>query len=372
MAAQDAWGRANGLPPLLTVFGVSLMERAVIDAFCRAKGASFFSLLSDNRFGIDLAKMRPELTGVQLADCLPGKPLNVMTVRHTVGMSDPLTEQEISPRDAVDDGLPQSLEANIRRYGLRYFKIKLSGQLDADRARLRAIAQLLNRCVSLGAKFSLDGNENYRCMEEFRDHWNGWNQDAVLRKFLTDGLLFVEQPVHRDLALAESVQSELLSWPDAPPLIIDESDCELASLPRALRLGYAGTSHKNCKGVIKGCAQAASVMQVRSRGVPCILSAEDLGNVGPVALLQDLAVVAALGIPHAERNGHHYFPGLSMFPEAEQRRVLTEHPDLYEPSLQGFPTLRITDGLVSLDSVNRSPFGVSGLVDVNQMDEWMF
>lgn len=32
----------------------------------------------------------------------------------------------------------------------------------------------------------------------------------------------------------------------------------------------------------------------------------DLVNMGRVALLQDLAVVAKLGIPHVERNGPHY------------------------------------------------------------------
>jgi hypothetical protein len=37
-AAQQEWGRAQGYPPLLASFGVSLVERALIDAFCRARG----------------------------------------------------------------------------------------------------------------------------------------------------------------------------------------------------------------------------------------------------------------------------------------------------------------------------------------------
>jgi len=40
-----------------------------------------------------------------------------------------------------------------------------------------------------------------------------------------------------------------------------------------------------------------------------VLTGEDLCNLGPVAFLQDLAMMALLGIEHVERNGHHYFAG---------------------------------------------------------------
>jgi len=57
-----------------------------------------------------------------------------------------------------------------------------------------------------------------------------------------------------------------------------------------------------------------------------LMSGEDLCNIGPVALLQDLAVMAALGIRSVERNGHHYHAGLSQFPRAVQQEVLACHP----------------------------------------------
>jgi len=37
----------------------------------------------------------------------------------------------------------------------------------------------------------------------------------------------------------------------------------------------------------------------------CLITAEELINVGLVALLQDLAVVATLGIRHVKRKEHH-------------------------------------------------------------------
>src|SRR5262249_22797193 len=46
--AQAAWGKAQGLPPLLTHFGTSLVERALIEAVCRSTGQPFHRLLLGN------------------------------------------------------------------------------------------------------------------------------------------------------------------------------------------------------------------------------------------------------------------------------------------------------------------------------------
>ena len=81
----------------------------------------------------------------------------------------------------------------------------------------------------------------------------GGNRGAQFR------MLFLEQPLHRDVALI----TDLRGWPDHPPVIIDESDAELASFPRALKAGYAGTSFKSCKGIFKGIANACLA---RARG----------------------------------------------------------------------------------------------------------
>ncbi|MFV1994430.1 MAG: hypothetical protein ACC661_03245, partial [Verrucomicrobiales bacterium] len=163
---------------------------------------------------------------------------------------------------------------------------------------------------------------------------------------------------------------------DAPPVIIDESDADLASLPRALDLGYAGTSHKNCKGIVKGIANAC-LLENRRREAPgrhLILSGEDLGNIGPVALLQDLTVMSLLGVEHVERNGHHYFRGASMFPEAMQRALLEDHADLYRRHEHGFPTLDIRGGRLDIGSLLEAPFGLAPLLDLSpfpRLDDWV-
>ena len=99
------------------------------------------------------------------------------------------------------------------------------------------------------------------------------------------------------------------------------------------------------------------------------MSGEDLCNVGPIAVIQDLAVMSALGIESVERNGHHYMAGLSQFPEATQRQVLTAHAGLYRTSDQGWPTLDIRDGQIHLRSVNDQPFGTGFELDLSAFEE---
>ena len=113
------------------------------------------------------------------------------------------------------------------------------------------------------------------------------------------------------------------------------------------------------KGVFKGVCNACLIAHRNRgrRGRQLILSAEDLANVGPIALPQDLAVVATLGIAHVERNGHHYFRGMSSWPFSVQDCVLRQHADLYRRHELGFPVLDIKDGKLSTDSVLRAPFG---------------
>ena len=373
-AAQRAWAEERGFPPLLAGFGVSLMERAVIDGFCRATGQRFADAVRRNTLGVELGAIYPELAATAPADFLPPQPARTMIVRHTVGLTDPLADADIDAAHRVNDGLPQSLEEFIRAQGLTYFKIKLGGDLEASRARLHRIVELI-RDHAKSCAFSLDGNENYHSVAPFRELWESFRADPIIGEFL-GRLLWVEQPFHRDIALSESTAEELRAWKDRPPFIIDESDSETGVLAEALAAGYAGTSHKNCKGVFNGLANACLIAHRNSANPsapPLLLSSEDLTNLGPVALPQDIAVAATLGITNMERNGHHYFAGLSEFPEAIQRQALRSHDDLYARHPDGFPMVRIQDGRIQIGSVTDSLFGVNFEPDISRLtplSEW--
>ena len=362
-AKQRAWAKTTAYPPLLWAFGVSMVERAVIDAFCRAKGVTFAQAIKENVLGIRLADIHSELHGNEPGDLLPHAARRSITVRHTVGLADPLTDEDIADEDRVDDGLPQSLAANIEAYRLTHLKIKLCGDAEQDLNRLRPIADLMpDQCA-----FTLDGNEQYTEVEPFRKLWDTIQGDAVLSSFMK-GLIFVEQPLHRDMALSATVKTVLTDWTDRPPMIIDESDGALNSATQALDCGYVGTSHKNCKGIFKGIANACLIAhrQQRDPSGTYILSSEDLANVGPVALLQDLAVLAVLGVDHSERNGHHYFAGLDMYPDAVQKQVMAHHSTLYRQHAQGFPILNVRDGSLNVESVVEAPFGYGFELDTLQ------
>ena len=369
---QTAWAAENGQPPLLANLGVSLMERAALDATCRQQRSSLSTVLFQNRLGIDLSAIRSHLTGKRPSDILPSQPRSRVQLRHTIGLGDPLTESEIHVDEKLEDDLPQSLTGSIDRYGLRYFKIKLSGRLDADLPRMRFLSKLLRERVGESMRFTLDGNEQYATMASFKNHWQELNNDASIRGMVNQSLLFVEQPVHRDTALQPEVKDTLEDWREAPPVIIDESDAEIDSLPTALDLGYAGTSHKNCKGIIKSIAALGTIQRGQPGNRKLILSAEDLGNIGPVALLQDLAVVASLGIPHVERNGHHYFAGLSMFPAPIQNQTAQDHPDLYQRNASDLLALQPRNGQLQLGSVNAAPMGISQHIDLQHFPRWDF
>lgn len=369
--AQAAWGKSAGLPPLLSQFGTTLIERCLIEAYCRSAKGTFAELVRTNDFGIRFGDIHPSLKGCNPVDLLPPRPLEQIIARHTIGLVDPLEDGDIQAAERLDDGLPQSLTACIRTYGLRHFKIKVSGNSEADRERLMRIAGLLEQHAAADYAFNLDGNENFRTIAAFRAFWEEVRRLPELQGFW-EHLLFVEQPWHRDVALNSDV-ADLSSWPDCPPVIIDESDGELGSFAQALQLGYAGTSHKNCKGIFKSIAHACLVEQRRRDGRPAVLSGEDLTNLGPVALMQDLAVCASLGIGSVERNGHHYFAGLSQFPATVQRQVLDAHGDLYHASRAGWPTLTITEGALSVHSLIAAPFGVALDLDVEpflSVDAW--
>ena len=362
--AQLAWGTTQALPPLLTNFGVSLVERALLEACARFHERPCHELVRADALGLELGRIHPELSGRSVRTLLPPQPLGMVLVRQTIGLLDPIAESDIKADERLQDGLPQSLEASARLYGLRHFKLKLSGKVEADLARMQDVAGLLDVIGPDDFAFSLDGNEQFDTMDRWREFWTQLTGREELRAFLKR-LLFVEQPLARSVALGPEVGETLTSWPEAPPMIIDESDAVLEDLPRALALGYSGTSHKNCKGIFKGVANRCllEARRAQSSARLLLMSGEDLCNIGPVALLQDLAMMATLGVSTVERNGHHYHPGLSQFPTAVQAEVLAAHGDLYTRSSAGWPTLRITNGALDLTSINQAPFGVGFRLD---------
>lgn len=319
---------AAGFNRLGASFGTSMVERALIDALGRATGRSFFDMARSNAFGLDGAALFPELAGISLADVLPEKPLARIGLRHTVGLVDPIDAGDIAPADRLNDGQPETLADYIEQDDLYYLKIKIAGDAASDLARLESIASLLDRSGRTFA-LTLDGNEQYKRLDDFAGLMEAIRANAKLQRFY-EAILFVEQPLERSVALAGPLDQAALAA-IGKPLLVDEADGWTSAYREAIALGYRGVSHKNCKGVTRSLLNAMLAFERNRIAGPgaYFQSAEDLTCLPVVSLQADLAVVAALGISHVERNGHHYFHGLDHLPPAEAEAALAAHPDLY-------------------------------------------
>lgn len=337
-------------------FGVALLERAVLDALCRSTGVSFFRALRSDLFGIEPSA--DDLADFDLAATLPSVPAPHIEVRHTVGMQDPLTTAEIAAGQRCADGLPQALEEDVRAYGLRLFKIKIGAGRAADLARLRAIRAVLDATAPRTWQFSVDANEQYTDLDDLV----GLLVDLHAEAGLGARLLYVEQPLPRHLTFAPDSAPAVARAAALAPLLIDEADVDSDAFPRALELGYRGVSVKNCKGVLRAVINHARCARLRAAGTPAFQSAEDLTNLPVVALQQDLATIQALGLPHAERNGHHYFAGLAHLPQGEAAGAFAAHGDLYRRHGDGY-ALKIEGGKLAVGSLLCEGYGYACPID---------
>ena len=362
---QLAQGRAQGLDPLVASYGPALLDRAVLDALGRLQGLSFDAAMRANLPGMVPAKLLPEFAGFDFDAFLASlRPAGRLHARHTVGLVDPITAADQSSTDRVADGLPETLEEVVAAYGHTYFKLKVGGDVAADVARLSAIAGVLDRLAE-PYHATLDGNEQYGSVDAALELWRAIERAPALRR-LAASILFIEQPVTRRTALLADVGA----LGAARPVIIDESDADLDAFPAARARGYRGVSSKACKGFYKSLLNAGRcAMWNREAGRPeFFMSAEDLTTQPGLALQQDLALVALLGLDHVERNGHHYVRGLAALPLGEQVAWLAAHPDLYVRD-GDLVRLRIVQGQLAIASLTVPGFATGAEPDWSSMRE---
>jgi len=347
---DTAWRHSSPTKGLVENYGPALLDRAILDALCRALGVSFYDAVKSNLIGagkfdgMDLPRHFSKLTERQS-----------IAARHTVGLVDPITAADQSER--VNDGLPETLEEVVARYGQRWFKLKVGGDAKADVARLSSIASVLDR-IPGAYHASLDGNEQYDDMTGVAELWSRMKAESRLKR-LVESIIFIEQPVKRQKALERKIAGI------DKPVIIDESDDSLDAFPRAKALGYKGVSSKTCKGIYKSLINRA---RCEAWGQDYFMSGEDLTIQPGLALQQDLALVTLLGITHVERNGHHYVNGMAGLGRGEQDAFLAAHPDLYERSY-GAVRVRIANGDLSIGSLACKGYASAAMPDWYSMRE---
>ena len=357
------------LNSLVANYGPALIDRAVLDALCRALNRSFHDVIRHNVAGIGPSALCPDMQAFDFNAFLANlQPASTINARHTVGLVDPITAQDQTAR--VNDGLPETLEEVIKAYGHRWFKLKVGGAIAADIERLSAIAAVLDR-VEGGYRASLDGNEQYEDVDGVLELWHRMRAEPRLAR-LCRNISFIEQPIKRQTALSENVSG--LSAQKS--VILDESDDSLDAFVRGRKLGYTGVSSKTCKGFYKSLINRARCLKwnqeeardevVDPTNPRYMMSAEDLTIQAGLALQQDLALVSLMGIKHVERNGHHYVNGMAGLPQTEQDAFLAAHPDLYERS-HGAVRMKICNGTLAIGSLGCPGFASGAVPDWTTM-----
>ena len=309
IAAQvEACAKAD-IPPLAAGFGPAEIDKAILDALLRGLGVNFFDGMAANIAGVD-ARLSRDLGDADVSRFLAGrKRLERVAVRHTVGMDDKL-EGEGGVADFRENA------------GARYFKLKLNGDPAHDADRLTLIGKEL-ATLPYDYRVTLDANEQYADLAGLSTLVEQLDRDAALRP-ISQKLLYVEQPMPRDITRQSPLGA--LARRD---FIVDEADDSYDAFPVARALGYRGISSKSCKGIYKSVINATRAAKWSAGGEKCFIAGEDLTCQAGLAVQQDLALGALIGVTHAERNGHHYVDGFGDTPATEAEAYLTAHPDLY-------------------------------------------
>ena len=214
--AVEAYGEEHDYEDLMVSYASALFERAVIDAVCRVEEKPFATMVSEDRLGIDAGSVHPELKGVQFGNLVPGVPRKTFHIRHTVGLSDPIDDSEWAQDQRIGDGEPETLKEYAERDGLRYFKIKISGDAPADIERLGNIwNRVLVHCDR--PVITLDGNEAYTDLDSFESFVERFDEE---QPGMFQHTLFIEQPLTRALTLDPSTANSVRRIAAKKPLVI--------------------------------------------------------------------------------------------------------------------------------------------------------
>ncbi len=338
IGAQIEACAAEDIPLLAAAYGPAEIDKAILDALLRCTGASFFDGMVGNIAGVD-ARLSPDLSGGDVTQFLAGRDrLDRVAIRHTVGMDDKVEG---------DGGVADTRE----NAGARYFKLKLNGDPAHDADRLIRIGREL-ATLPHDYRVTLDANEQYADLAVLAALVECLDRDAALQP-IASRLLYIEQPMPRDITKTSPLGA--LARRD---FIVDEADDSYDAFPIARALGYRGISSKSCKGIYKSVINATRAAKWSAAGEKCFITGEDLTCQAGLAVQQDLALGALIGVTHAERNGHHYVDGFGDTPAAEAEAFLTGHPDLYTWD-GGKVRLAIHDGDLLTGSLTAPGFATS-------------
>ena len=315
------------VPPLAALISASPVDMALHDAFGKANEISSYLGYGRECMARDLsAYLGPPFRGRYISDYLSTAIPAEIPVFHLVGGLDTIHKCEAS---GPGHDLPATLEDWIERDGLFCFKVKLRGNdLAWDLARFFDVVATVRRLSAAADRrpvFSVDTNEQCNTPEYVVEFLR---KVADRDRAAFDALLYVEQPVSRDL---RQHPQNVRGISRLKPVILDEGLAGTEDLDLALALGWSGIALKTCKCHSKDLLFACLAEE---RGIPYTL--QDLTNPG-LALLHSVGFAARtrpwVGV---ETNSRQYFPATSTFEAGVHPRIFAvAHGRVATESLTG-------------------------------------
>ncbi|WP_269542193.1 hypothetical protein [Cerasicoccus fimbriatus] len=338
--ALASWQKTNDKPAAAAAFGVAIIERALMDAFCRGTEKPFAACLRDNDFKIELGKVCRPLKGRHPSDLL--MPVN------TGSMPLQMLIAPDAPQAQLDEAVAK---------GYRNFSLGLTGQASTDLLRIISLAESLDRIEGRYA-VSLEGNAAFTEARALRELWDGVKSTPELKKF-SRSIVCIEQPFAVDDTLSNAALALFAEWPDRPAIIIDESDDEFGACARALEWGYAGTVFRAERGIIPGIIDACLLGARRDREPigKWTMIGGPLSNGLPLAQLSEIAATAALGLGSCTVSPATFEPIAADVPWRED--IASAHTETFDSDL----CLQASGGGISLGEIFRAPFGCLPQID---------
>jgi L-alanine-DL-glutamate epimerase-like enolase superfamily enzyme len=307
------------MPFLGALVAASPIDHAIHDASGNVNGVDSYRTYGPEWMP-DLARfLGAEFSGVYPSQFLRQDYAPVVPIFHLVGGLDFLTRGEVTG-DLPDDGVPNSLDHWIERDGVFCLKVKLHARdLAWDLERTVAVARIYHDVRGVTRPdlperpfLTVDFNEQCESPEYVVEFLRRLSEAAP--QAYRD-LLYIEQPVHRDLT---AHPHDMRGISSLKPVLADESLTSVEDMRRAMELGWSGIALKSCKCLS---SDLLLVPMAEMAGVP--YAVQDLTNPS-ISLIESVGLAARTHtIKGVEANSRQFFPAANA-PEA------AVHPGLYE------------------------------------------
>ena len=223
--AQIGRGAQQGLNSLVANYGPALIDRALLDALCRALGQPFHEVIRSNRAGIQVTPLTPDLAGFDLDAFLAGlRPANTSpraTPSAWSTRSPPPTRANVSPTACPRRWrrwCPPTATAGSSSRWPATSTPTWRGCCASPRCSTASTAATAARWTATSSTTDIDG---------VLQLWQRMRAEPRLQR-LCDSVIFIEQPIKRAAALAQDVGALAAQ----KPVILDESDDSLDAFVR--------------------------------------------------------------------------------------------------------------------------------------------